>query len=160
LSENLGSLRAYFILAGIVGGAYSVYGFLTAPVLGAAIIAVLGLVLAAVYLFLGLRLKQLLLHTPRTALRLVLSGAFLIGASMLVRIFIGPPGLLSGFIGMAVVGYLYQNMRFLAVDPESVAEHAAVTGPIPANRMPVYAALLVFVALALVATFVMMGQQP
>lgn len=158
MSENLGSLRSYFMIAGCLGGGFGVYGFLSAPTLGAAIVAVLGIALAAVYLYLGIRLKTLLLHSPKTALRLVLSGAFIIGASILVRVFLGPPGLLSGFIGLAIVGYLYRNMRYVALDPESVAEHAAVTGPIPANRMPVYAALLAFVALALIATLVMTGQ--
>ena len=144
MRETVGSLRLYFLIAGAAGGYVNIVGLLRLPgalswvtfaypfglVVGV-LLGVAGLALAAVYLFLALRLEALVAANPTLALRLILVGGGCIALSAFVDALMGYfQGAGGGVVGLLIVWYLYTNVRRLAAtaSEDALQEVAAGSG--------------------------------
>ena len=115
MRETVGSLRAYFIVLGIFSCVSSLFALFARPVgLGTAF-SLAGVGLAAAYLYLGMRLKALLVTSPRQVVMIVLVGGAFTVFALIISLFLGSiSGMAQGALGLLITWYLYNNVRRLS----------------------------------------------
>ena len=117
MRETVGSLRAYFIVAALLSGVRGVLALLAEPIGLGAIPSIVVILFAAVYLYVGLRLKTLLTKAPAQVLGIVLTGGGLIGIFLFASILVGSAfGVGMAVVELLIVWYLYANTRRLAAE--------------------------------------------
>lgn len=116
--ETVGSLRAYFILVGIITGLLSGLNLAFARSLLSLLVSLTGVGFAVAYLYLGISLKKLLTSSPTLILRVLIGGACY---AVLVFLFIlslgagvGVSDLIQLAVTLAIFWYLYKNVRRLS----------------------------------------------
>jgi len=118
MKETVGSLRAYFILSGLVSGALNVVALQRGMLAAANIIAVVGIGFAIAYVYAGVRLRPLIARSPGRVLRLLIAGgmflALLFGMNMLYGSAV--EALPKIILGLLITGYLFVNVRRLAAE--------------------------------------------
>jgi hypothetical protein len=117
LKETAKSLRAYFFLAGLFSAYSNVRGLMGSP--GVLILGfdVLGLVLAAGFLYVGAVLPTLLAQAPEriNLLLAITAGVGLVGGGLLL-LQLGPSlfGIIVVAVQLAICAYLYVNVKRLS----------------------------------------------
>jgi hypothetical protein len=121
MRETARSLRAYFVVSAILSGAMNIAALRGSEGLGT-VIFLIGVGFALAYLYLGVRLKQLLVSAPQR-----ITGILIAGAAFLVLLLV--LGLLSGFqggllfqvvLGLLITWYLFVNVKRLAAEARAV----------------------------------------
>jgi hypothetical protein len=124
MRETARSLRAYFIVVGLLSGVPNVLALLAEPMGLGTVFSLAAVGLAVAYLYLGIRLKVLLLTAPGQITTVILAGGALIIVALIISLLAGSaPGLIQAVIGLLITWYLYTNVRRLA--SESAANAAS-----------------------------------
>jgi len=125
LRETVGSLRAYFIIVATLSGAIN----LLALVSGLPTVRSVGnLGFAVAYLYLGVRLKQLLSTSPGQITGVLIAGAiYLVLLLVLYALIRLPEVLVQPFVGLLVTWYLFRSVKRLVADANP--PRAATPGP-------------------------------
>jgi hypothetical protein len=126
MRETVRSLKVYFIVSALLGGAVNLSALLRGePGVGAAI-SVIGIGFAVAYLYVGVRLKQLLSSSPGRITNLLITSA---GFLLLLLALDLLSGMASGTLPQVIVGllitwYLFVNVRRLAAEsqPSAIAQ--------------------------------------
>ncbi len=126
MKETVGSLRAYFVLAGTVSVALHVFSL---NVLAqeesldsiGVFISVIGLGLGVALLYLAIRLKHLLVASPQQIKGVLITGAVIIAVSLLLQLLgdIQPASFVRAIIGWLITWYLYVNTTRLSKEAQS-----------------------------------------
>ena len=121
MKETVGSLRAYFFLAGIASAGNHIVNLNVMTRTGAigaigVTITVVGLSLAIAYVYLGVRLKFLLVASPQQITAVLIAGAVFLGLLLLLSLLAGLRigALIYTLIGWLITWYLYVNAKRLA----------------------------------------------
>ena len=121
MKETVGSLRAYFILSGLVSGALNVVALQRGKLAAANLLAVVGIGFAIAYVYAGVRLRPLIAGSPGRVLRLLIAGgvflALLFGVNMLYGSAVA--ALPKIILGLLIVGYLFVNVRRIATESQA-----------------------------------------
>ena len=131
MRETPRSLRAYFILSGLLGLALNVSSLLRGGPLLGIVLDVVGLALCAAYLYVGVRLRHLLAVAPRQIFSVLLATVILLVAILLLSLASGAiretwPTLV---IGGLITWYLYANVRRLVEgEPKPAVVQAGPSG--------------------------------
>ena len=128
MRETVRSLRAYFILSGLLSAGVNVRGLLAGVNAIGAISAVIGLGFALAFLYAGIRLPHLLRTAPGQ-----ITGLLIVAAAFLVISFAYE--LLAGYggnwlflvFGLLIVWYLFMNVRRLAGESQAAAASTSTT---------------------------------
>ena len=122
--ETVGSLRAYFLLAGTVITLDDILRFSLAPAnLVALIQTVASLGAGAICLYLAFDLKRLLLARSALAQQLVMIlGALVVGSALFSLIVGEMGGVIRGLCGVLVAWYLWGNIRRIAASQAGAIE--------------------------------------
>ena len=121
MKETVRSLRAYFFLVGIVSGGNYIVSLNvmaqtdTMELIGTTF-TVVGLGLAIAYVYLGVRLKYLLITSPQQITVILIAGAIFLMVVLLLSLLGGLRigALLYAFFGLLITWYLYANANRLA----------------------------------------------
>jgi hypothetical protein len=120
LKETVGSLRLYFVIVGVVSGLLNITGFARGvTVLGVVLLSV-GLVLSAGYLYVGIRMRAMLLTSPVRIQQLLYANTGLVvinAANSLVSGY--TRGLVQAGVTLAITVYLLFSVRRLAAEMAS-----------------------------------------
>jgi hypothetical protein len=129
MRETVRSLRIYFIVVAVAGGAVNLTAlFGSAQILGT-LIAMIGVGIASAYFYVGLSLRRLLVRSPGQITAVLIAG----GAFLLLLVLLNVlTGMEKGFLVRAIIGllitwYLLTNVRRL------VAESSPPAPPGPAG---------------------------
>jgi hypothetical protein len=129
MRETVRSLRAYFILSALVGGAVNVAALLRegTSALGL-VIGLIGLGFAIAYLYAGLRLPRLLATAPHRVTGLLIAAAVFLALLFGLDLAAGIPGrtLPTVIIGLLLTWYLFANVRRLS---KASATQASAVSP-------------------------------
>ena len=121
MRETVGSLRAYFILSGLVSGALNVVALQRSEPAAAKMIAIVGIAFAVAYVYAGVRLRPLIASSPARVLWLLIAGglflAFLFGIGLLYGAAMA--ALPKIVIGLLITLYLFANVRRLAAESQA-----------------------------------------
>lgn len=127
MRETVSSIRAYFILSGLLA-ALSYASTISASGGGiAAVLGVCGLALSLAYLYLGFRFKTLLTAAPNQILLVLKAGAAFLIIVLLLAV-AGGAGLAGVFgfgLGLLITWYLYVNSKRLVAETQKPATNAA-----------------------------------
>jgi hypothetical protein len=122
MRETVGSLRLYLILAGLCICVPSLATLATRPMSLDSVIAFAATALGLAYLFLGVRLKALLVSAPALVTAVLIASGAVAAVALLVSLLFGSTsGAIEGAIGMLIAWYLYANARRLSSDTIAVA---------------------------------------
>jgi CBS domain containing-hemolysin-like protein len=122
MKESVGSLRAYFIVVGLLSG-YDNYQLLTVAS-GNIILLVLGLIgmaLSIASLYIGISLPKLLVESPKLITTVLLCAlGFLVVTSLLI-LSLGAitAALIRLVIGSLIIWYLFNSVRRLSAEERS-----------------------------------------
>jgi hypothetical protein len=121
MKETVRSLKAYFILSGLISGALNVSAFLRGEAALGRVIALVGLGFAMAYLYAGFRLRQLLATAPGQVLKLLIAGAVFLALLFGLDLLSGMTGgtLPSVIVGLLITWYLFVNVRRLAAEAQA-----------------------------------------
>lgn len=120
--ETVGTLRAYFFIVGVLGGAFNVFALLATPLGVSSVVSLGGLAIAGAFLFLGLRLKELIVTAPKVCEQIVIGAAVVAVVMAITNVLLGA----SPIAGIQTVGwliiawYLVTNLRRLSAAAPSV----------------------------------------
>jgi hypothetical protein len=123
MRETVRSLKAYFILSALLSGAINLWTLFRSPAGVGSVIALVGLGFAVAYLYVGLRLRQLLATSPGRVTNLLIAGAVFVALLFCLDLLSGMAGgtLPMVIIGLLITWYLFVNVRRLAVSQPSSA---------------------------------------
>jgi hypothetical protein len=125
--ETVSSLRSYFFLVGILGAVSNFLGVFkqqSAVAIGAAAV---GLVVAAVFVYLAVAFKSLIVSAPGRIQQLIVAGVGLILVSAALNAVSNVTIAAAQAVGAVLIGaYLIFNVRRLAAD----AAKTASSGPV------------------------------
>ena len=122
MRETVRSLRAYFIVLGVLSGAQTIFALATQPVNLETVFLLASFVLAAAFLYVGIRLKTLLASSPRLVIGVVLATGVLSALLLLLMIVFGGPigGMVQAVIGLLIAWYPYNNVRRLSAESRAI----------------------------------------
>ena len=127
MRETVSSIRAYFILSGLLA-TLSYASAITSSGGGiAAVLGVLGLALSLAYVYLGVRFKTLLNAAPNQIFLVLKAGAAFLIVVLLLAV-AGGAGLAGVFgfgFGLLITWYLYVNSRRLLQETRNSSADAA-----------------------------------
>lgn len=86
MRETVRSLRAYFIVAGLLLGGHATYSLLAQPLGWLLLAFIIPVFLGAAYLYVGIRLRTLLVTSPRQVVFVVLSNGALIAIDLALSV--------------------------------------------------------------------------
>jgi len=113
--ETVGSLRAYFLIVGVVSGGLNVKALLTQPFGPATALVVLGLAIAGASMFLGLRIKTLIVTSPKLCRQIVMGIGVALALNAAVNVLMGSMiAAAQGAFGLLLVWYIIGNLRRLS----------------------------------------------
>lgn len=129
MRETAGSLRVYFVLVGVLGGASNLSNLVRAPWSIRSIGSALGVVLACALVYAGIKLNDLLVSTPARLEQLVIAEMAVSVLNVVLVALLFRPAFaqvaLSLVVSVAIGLYLLSAIRRLAAD--------AVAAPTPVN---------------------------
>lgn len=115
MRESVRSLQAYFIVIGLITGARAVASFQAPPL--AALVAIVTLALAIAYLYVGVRLKHLLMGSPRQVVAVLIASGALAGIGLVISVFaLWVPEIFWASVQLLITWYLYTNVRRLSAE--------------------------------------------
>jgi hypothetical protein len=115
IRETAGSLRAYFIVVALLAGVPNLLALFAQPIGLNTLFCLASVGLAAAYMYLGVRLKTLLVTSPGQVLAVILAGGVLIVIGLVVSLAYGSiGGAVMAALELLVVWYLYVNARRLS----------------------------------------------
>ncbi len=128
MKETVGSLRFYLIIVGVGGGLANVFAmFAGLSPLGVALVAV-SMVLAGGFLYVGIRLRELLVTNPVRINQLIYANIAMILLKATLNLAYGyTNGLAQIAIGLAISVYLLSSVKRLS------AQVVAEVTPVPAE---------------------------
>ena len=123
MKETVGSLRAYFILSGLVSGALNVVALQHAEPAPAKLLAIVGLGFAVAYVYAGARLGPLIAGAPARVLWLLIAGGLFLAILFGVGLLYGAAlaALPKIILGLLVTWYLFVNVRRLAAESRAAS---------------------------------------
>ncbi len=123
MRETVRSLKAYFIVSGLLGGAISLLAIARSVSALDLVANLVGLGLCIAYVSVGVRLRGLLVAAPRQVFAVLIAGAVFLGVCLLLSIVAGAvrATLPTVAIGGVTTWYLYSNARRLAAESHSAA---------------------------------------
>lgn len=122
MRETVRSLRAYFIVVAILNGAMNLASLMRPGNSLGMVISLIGLGVAVAYLYLGIRLKQLIVSSPQQITGVLLAGAVFLVLLLALGTLSGLQGSLQGSlvaqvgIGLLITWYLFSNVKRLAAE--------------------------------------------
>ena len=116
MRETQKSLRAYFILVALLSGAINVTGLFRSPLGLDTVIHLVGVSLSLSYLYVGLRLKHLLVVVPSTITAVLVAGAVfqVVAAGVVLLSGMQMGAIVQAAIGLLISWYLLVNSKRLA----------------------------------------------
>lgn len=119
--ETVGTLRAYFVIVGVLGGALNVFALLARPLDVSSVVPLGGLAVAGAFLFLGLRLKELIVTAPRLCEQIIIGAAALAVVMAIANILLGasPVVGIQSVVWLIIAWYLVTNVRRLSAEAAS-----------------------------------------
>ena len=118
MKETVRSLRTYFVIVAVLSGAMNLAALIR-PTSGLGmVISVIGLGFALAYLYLGVKLKQLLVSSPQQITGVLIAGAVFLVLLLALGMLFGLQGALVAqvIMGLLITWYLFVNVKRLAVD--------------------------------------------
>ncbi len=120
MKETVRSLRAYFVLSALLSGAVNLWALFRGELGIGTAISLIGVGFAVAYLYVGVRLRQLLSTAPRQITKLLIAGAAFLVLLFLLDLL---SGMRSGtlpqvIIGLLITWYLFVNVRRLAAESQ------------------------------------------
>jgi hypothetical protein len=126
--ETVGSLRAYFLLVGVLGVASNGFAVLRLRLGLGTVFALAGIAVACTLLFLGLRLKSLIVSSPRFCQQLVIGTGVVVALTAVANLLLGNSlGVAQNAFSLLIVWYLIANLRRLARHDPETAEAPQLT---------------------------------
>ena len=121
MKETVGSLRAYFILSGLVSGGLNVVALQSAEPAAAKAIAIVGLGFAIAYVYAGVRLRPLIAASPARVLWLLIAGGLFLAILFGIGLLYGAAmaALPKIVLGLLITLYLFANVRRLAAESQA-----------------------------------------
>jgi len=129
MRESVRSIRVYFIVIACFYGFRGIFAFAGSPVLVIdAIIGFIGIAFGIAYLYIGIRLKQLLIESPKVINSVILLSMGVLVVSFLLGVLSGMQASTGGplIVGLLVTWYLLKNVKRLSSEERS-KEPIAVT---------------------------------
>ena len=127
MRETVRSLRAFFILAGLLFGVPAAVSLVAQPIGLLSVAYLISFAFAVAYLYLGIRLRTLLATSPRQIHFVVFANGVLSGIQLIVNLIFGTVyGVFGSATALFVAWYLYTNVRRL-----SSSESAVTAAPCP-----------------------------
>ena len=124
LQETPGALRAYFILIGVIGALVNVPGLMSGSGV-AVVISALGFCLSLAYVYIGIRLKQLLSTAPQRIIQVLVVGLCYLGVVALLNLLVGVWAVAIQLVfGVLLTLYLTKNVGRLSTAPTAPAQTA------------------------------------
>ncbi|MBW4620159.1 MAG: hypothetical protein KME17_12505 [Cyanosarcina radialis HA8281-LM2] len=122
MKESVGSLRAYFIVVGLLSG-FDHYKLLTVAS-GNIILLVLGLIgmaLSIASLYIGISLPKLLVESPKliTTVLLVALGFLVLTSLLIMSVGLGTSAIVRLVIGGLIIWYLFNSVKRLSAEERS-----------------------------------------
>jgi hypothetical protein len=126
MRETVGSLRAYLVISGLLATAMYLMPLLVGASGIAAVILLGGVAVGLSYVFLGVRLKSLLSHSPNTVIRILQAGVAFLVVALLVQVAWGNAlaALPSALVGLLITWYMLANAKRLGVEMRGEASVA------------------------------------
>ena len=120
MKETVRSLKLYFVLSALLSGAINIWALLRGEPGVGTVISLIGIGFAVAYLYVGVRLRQLLSTAPRQITNLLIAGAGFLVLLFLLDLL---SGMQSGtlpqvIIGLLITWYLFVNVRRLAAESQ------------------------------------------
>ena len=126
--ETVGTLRVYFVLAGIFKGYLDVAILMRRSSIIVTVFALAGLGIACALLYLGLRLKPLVRTAPGRIQQVLMAVGVLIVAALIVNLLNRSiVGALGNLFGLAILWYLHSNTRRLRAEAAQTATEATAS---------------------------------
>ena len=118
MRETVRSLRLYFVLTAVLGGALNLVALQRPSGVVANVVSVVGIAFALAYLYLGLRLGRLLVTSPGQITAVLVAGAVFLVLLLALDALSGFQGgsLVQVVVGLLITWYLYVNVRRLAAE--------------------------------------------
>lgn len=116
MRETVRSLRVYFILTGLIGGASNLASVIRGESAVGAVLSLISLAFSIGYLYAGIRLRPLLATGARQIYVLLVGGVVWLALLLGLALVAGSAGALWPIVvlGLLISGYLYVNVRRLA----------------------------------------------
>lgn len=123
MKETVRSLKAYFILSGLLSGAQNMVALEKSGGIIATVIAIVGIGFAVAYIFTGVRLRSLLAKAPQKVLNLLIAGAVFLAALFGVAALYGTVVAAAPIVvtGLLITWYLFVNIRRLSAESRPAA---------------------------------------
>jgi hypothetical protein len=121
MRETVRSLKLYFIVSALLGGAVNVSALLRDEPGVSSAISVIGIGFALAYLYVGVRLRQLLSTAPGHITKLLMTGAVFLLILLALDLLsgMGSGTLPQVIVGLLITWYLFVNVRRLAAESRS-----------------------------------------
>jgi hypothetical protein len=116
MRETVGSLRTYLVGTGLLGGLANCLALFGHPTWLAALQFTLGAMAGAAYLYLGLRLRTLLVEAPKLVTNSILAGGVYSVVGVLRDVVEGNEDLFWALATSFIVWYLYHSAKRLAIE--------------------------------------------
>jgi Kef-type K+ transport system membrane component KefB len=111
MRESIRSLRAYFVVIGLFFGAQGVITFVGEPLGPADVVSMLNIALALAYVYVGVRLRHLLVTSPKQIIVVVLVSAVPCGIGLIASLLAASiPGIFWCTVQLLITWYLYANV--------------------------------------------------
>ncbi|HET9227902.1 MAG TPA: hypothetical protein VFR31_14605 [Thermoanaerobaculia bacterium] len=121
MKETVGSLKTYFILAGLLGGAANVWAALRSQSAFEMVLALVSVAFSLAYLYVGVRLRQLLAVAPRQVITVLVTGATFLAVLLVLAVLSGEFAAVwpTVVLGLLISWYLYVSVRRLAAETQA-----------------------------------------
>ena len=118
MRETVRSLRIYFIVVAVAGGAINLTALYSSTEILGTLIAMIGIGIAVAYLYAGLCLRRLLAKSPSQITGVLIAGGAFLVFLLLLNVLSGMQGgnLVRAIIGLLITWYLLTNVRRLAAE--------------------------------------------
>lgn len=129
MRETVRSLRAYFVIVGLITGGRAIASLLTGPSGVGAWIEIVPIALAAAHVYVGVRLEHLLTASPGQVNAVVIAGGILAAIALTISV-IGMwlSAMFWSGVQLLIAWYLFVNVKRLSREalqtPSSVAAEA------------------------------------
>jgi len=125
MRETVGSLRAYFIVGSLLTLVPALRSLVSEPLGLGTLFSLIPLMFGMAYMYLGIRLKSLLVEAPGQVITVLLAGGVVLVIFLVVNLVTRSIfGVALSVVELLIVWYLYVNVRRLAAAAGAPQSHA------------------------------------